>query len=66
MPNNEKWFKFNAYEIKFIKIRKKMTMMMKGVKHYVKYSMNVLTIKKKSCLFAKKRYIYMKQDVGDV
>ena len=39
LPNNEKWFKFNAYEF-FIKIRKKLSIMINGVKHYVKYSMN--------------------------
>ena len=44
-----------------------MTVMMNGVKHYVKYSiMNVLTAKEKSCLFAKERYIYMRWDVWDV
>ena len=39
LPNNKKWFKFNAYEF-FINICKKMTMMMNWDKHYVKYSTN--------------------------
>ena len=45
MPNNKKWFKFNAYEF-FIKIRKKMTIMMNEVKNYVKFSMNECINKK--------------------
>ena len=39
LPNNKKWSEFNANEL-FIKIYKKVTMMINGVKHYVKYSMN--------------------------
>ena len=66
MPSNEKWLESNVYE-SFIKIRKKMTMMMSEVKRYVKYSINeCINNKKKSCLSAKERYIYMKWDVGDV
>ena len=66
LPNNEKWFKFNAYEF-FIKIRKKMTLMMNGVKHYVKFSMNeCINNLKKNCLFANKRYIHINWDVRNV
>ena len=51
--NNEKWFKSNAYEF-FIKICKRMTMMINGVKHYVKNSINeCIKNKIKNCLFAK-------------